>query len=179
MPKCECPSCSLRLPPSPRSPLLTSLSRYTWEIYAKRLLDLSNVYSFWKHVSNLERSETKRYLEMLYVLRLRPLIKEVGLFWGGGCTCTWLLRGLLFVMPLTLATGFYWLWCARTCGKCACKVQVHMSASPGVNSLPRVRSTITLMWWVHALYPTRTLNLSIAVVGLCCAAVAPGAFDPG
>lgn len=54
-------------------------SRYTWEIYARRLLDLSSVYSFWKHVSNLERSETKRYLEMLYVLRLRPLIKEVPL----------------------------------------------------------------------------------------------------
>lgn len=54
------------------------LARYTWEIYARRLLDLSSVYSFWKHVSNLERSETKRYLEMLYVLRLRPLIEKVG-----------------------------------------------------------------------------------------------------
>jgi hypothetical protein len=51
--------------------------RYTWEIYARRLLDLTSVYSFWKHVSNLERSETKRYLEMLYVLRLRPLIEKV------------------------------------------------------------------------------------------------------
>jgi len=54
-------------------------SRYTWEIYAKRLLTLSSVYGFWKHVSNLERSETKRYLEMLYVLRLRPLIEKVPL----------------------------------------------------------------------------------------------------
>lgn len=54
-------------------------SRYTWEIYARRLLDLSSVYSFWKHVSNLDRSETKRYLEMLYVLRLRPLIEKVPL----------------------------------------------------------------------------------------------------
>lgn len=53
------------------------LCRYTWEIYARRLLDLSSVYSFWKHVSNLDRSETKRYLEMLYVLRLRPLIEKV------------------------------------------------------------------------------------------------------
>eukprot|EP00775_Hariotina_reticulata_P011337 gene11337-11486_t len=54
-------------------------SRYTWEIYAKRLLTLSSVYSFWKHVSNLERSETRRYLEMMYVLRLRPLIEKVPL----------------------------------------------------------------------------------------------------
>jgi sucrose synthase len=50
---------------------------YTWEIYAKRLLTLSSVYSFWKRVSNLDRAETKRYLEMLYVLRLRPLIEKV------------------------------------------------------------------------------------------------------
>ncbi|WIA12982.1 hypothetical protein OEZ85_006594 [Tetradesmus obliquus] len=54
-------------------------SRYTWEIYAKRLLTLSSVYSFWKRVSNLDRAETKRYLEMLYVLRLRPLIEKVPL----------------------------------------------------------------------------------------------------
>lgn len=49
-------------------------SRYTWDIYAKRLLTLSSVYSFWKHVSDLERRETKRYLEMLYVLLMRPLV---------------------------------------------------------------------------------------------------------
>lgn len=61
--------------------------RYTWEIYARRLLDLSSVYSFWKHVSNLERSETKRYLEMLYVLRLRPLIEKVD------CVCVFRGRG--------------------------------------------------------------------------------------
>jgi len=72
------------------SPLAPPPLRYTWEIYARRLLDLSSVYSFWKHVSNLERSETKRYLEMLYVLRLRPLIKEVRgnkAWFRGGCGC--------------------------------------------------------------------------------------------
>lgn len=75
--------CTLaRVCPLP-SPLL-SLVRYTWEIYARRLLDLSSVYSFWKHVSNLERSETKRYLELLYVLRLRPLIEKVGCACVGG-----------------------------------------------------------------------------------------------
>lgn len=44
---------------------------YTWELYAGRLLTLSSVYSFWKRVSNLDRAETKRYLEALYVLKLR------------------------------------------------------------------------------------------------------------
>ena len=52
-------------------------ARYTWEIYASRLLTLSSVYSFWKRVSNLDRAETKRYLEALYVLKLRPLIERV------------------------------------------------------------------------------------------------------
>ena len=69
--------CCCRLPPCLNPSLPAVPVRYTWEIYARRLLDLSSVYSFWKHVSNLERSETKRYLEMLYVLRLRPLIEKV------------------------------------------------------------------------------------------------------
>ncbi len=33
--------------------------------------------SFWKYVSNLERRESRRYLEMFYNLRLRPLIAKV------------------------------------------------------------------------------------------------------
>jgi sucrose synthase len=37
------------------------------------------VYGFWKRVSNLERAETKRYLEMLYALKLRSLIERVPL----------------------------------------------------------------------------------------------------
>ncbi|GBF98480.1 sucrose synthase [Raphidocelis subcapitata] len=54
-------------------------AHYTWEIYAGRLLTLSSVYSFWKRVSNLDRAETKRYLEALYVLKMRPLIEKVPL----------------------------------------------------------------------------------------------------
>ncbi|KAF3539539.1 hypothetical protein F2Q69_00023749 [Brassica cretica] len=36
--------------------------RYTWKKYSERLLTLAGVYSFWKHVSKLERRETRRYL---------------------------------------------------------------------------------------------------------------------
>lgn len=54
-------------------------AHYTWEIYANRLLTLSSVYSFWKRVSNLDRAETKRYLEALYVLKMRPMIQGVPL----------------------------------------------------------------------------------------------------
>jgi sucrose synthase len=48
-------------------------SRYTWDLYAERMMTLSRVYGFWKFVTNLERAETRRYLEMLYGLQFRKL----------------------------------------------------------------------------------------------------------
>ncbi|KAF1879143.1 hypothetical protein Lal_00047815 [Lupinus albus] len=53
--------------------------RYTWKIYSERLLTLAGVYSFWKYVSKLERRETRRYLEMFYILKFRDLAKSVPL----------------------------------------------------------------------------------------------------
>jgi len=49
------------------------LRRYTWELYAERMMTLSRIYGFWKYVTNLERDETRRYLEMFYSLQYRPL----------------------------------------------------------------------------------------------------------
>ncbi|KAJ7972995.1 Sucrose synthase [Quillaja saponaria] len=51
--------------------------RYTWNIYSERLMTLAGVYSFWKYVSKLERRETRRYLEMFYILKFRNLVKSV------------------------------------------------------------------------------------------------------
>ncbi|CAN1353216.1 Sucrose synthase 2 [Linum perenne] len=48
--------------------------RYTWKIYSERLMTLAGVYGFWKHVSKLERRETRRYLEMFYILKFRDLV---------------------------------------------------------------------------------------------------------
>ncbi|XP_059632761.1 sucrose synthase 2-like [Cornus florida] len=53
--------------------------RYTWKIYSQRLLTLAGVYGFWKHVSKLERRETRRYLEMFYILKYKNLVKSVPL----------------------------------------------------------------------------------------------------
>ncbi|XP_073314494.1 sucrose synthase 2-like [Primulina huaijiensis] len=53
--------------------------RYTWKIYSERLLTLAGVYSFWRYVSKLERRETRRYLEMFYILKFRNLVKSVPL----------------------------------------------------------------------------------------------------
>ncbi|KAI3841953.1 hypothetical protein MKX03_032626 [Papaver bracteatum] len=47
--------------------------KYTWQIYSERLMTLAGVYGFWKYVSNLERRETRRYLEMFYALKYHTL----------------------------------------------------------------------------------------------------------
>ena len=52
-------------------------SRYTWELYAQRMMTLSRIYGFWKYVTNLERDETRRYLEMFYGLQYRPLAERL------------------------------------------------------------------------------------------------------
>ncbi|CAH2072002.1 unnamed protein product [Thlaspi arvense] len=52
---------------------------YTWKIYSERLMTLAGVYGFWKYVSKLERRETRRYLEMFYILKFRDLVETVPL----------------------------------------------------------------------------------------------------
>ena len=52
--------------------------KYTWELYASRLMTLSRIYGFWKYVTDLERDETRRYLEMFYGLMYRPLMQNIG-----------------------------------------------------------------------------------------------------
>ncbi|XP_072952908.1 sucrose synthase 1 [Typha angustifolia] len=53
--------------------------KYTWKLYSERLMTLTGVYGFWKYVSNLERRETRRYLEMFYALKYRSLASSVPL----------------------------------------------------------------------------------------------------
>ncbi|MFV2055937.1 MAG: sucrose synthase [Thiohalomonadales bacterium] len=51
--------------------------RYTWKLYAERMMTLSRIYGFWKYVTDLERAETRRYLEMFYQLKYVPLANKV------------------------------------------------------------------------------------------------------
>ena len=53
-------------------------ARYTWKLYAERMMTLSRIYGFWKFVSNLQRDESGRYLEMFHHLQFRPLARAVG-----------------------------------------------------------------------------------------------------
>jgi len=50
---------------------------YTWSLYAKRLLSLTRIYGFWKHISNIERQETRRYLQMFYGLMYKPMAAKM------------------------------------------------------------------------------------------------------
>ncbi|HYE33806.1 sucrose synthase [Methylocaldum sp.] len=51
--------------------------RYTWQHYAERMMTLSRVYGFWRHVTDLERRETQRYLQTLYSLQFRRLAQAM------------------------------------------------------------------------------------------------------
>ncbi|KAL2940522.1 Sucrose synthase [Bienertia sinuspersici] len=51
--------------------------KYTWQIYSDRLLTLAGVYGFWKYVSNLDRREARRYLEMFYALKYKKLVRDL------------------------------------------------------------------------------------------------------
>ena len=55
------------------------MRRYTWAIYAERLLSLARIYSFWKFVSSdvLDRSDADEYLSMFYLLQIRPMLQKV------------------------------------------------------------------------------------------------------
>lgn len=54
-------------------------SRYNWKLYAERLMTLARIYGFWKYVTNLEREETRRYLQMLYGLMYKDCANSVPL----------------------------------------------------------------------------------------------------
>ncbi|MCB1195804.1 sucrose synthase [bacterium] len=50
---------------------------YTWKLYSARILRLSRIYAFLKYMTNLERVETQRYLEMFYASVYRSLVDKM------------------------------------------------------------------------------------------------------
>jgi sucrose synthase len=58
--------------------------KYNWELHARRLLSLSRVYGFWKYITNIEREETRRYLDMFYGLMYRRHSRKMLLEMGPG-----------------------------------------------------------------------------------------------
>lgn len=60
-----------------RAALARVESRYTWKLYAERVMTLSRIYGFWKFVSDLQREETERYLQVLHRLLFVPLAAAI------------------------------------------------------------------------------------------------------
>ncbi len=52
--------------------------RYTWTLYARRLMTLSRIYGFWRFITRSERQENNRYLEMFYNLMYKRLAETLG-----------------------------------------------------------------------------------------------------
>ncbi|GAV77861.1 LOW QUALITY PROTEIN: Glycos_transf_1 domain-containing protein/Sucrose_synth domain-containing protein, partial [Cephalotus follicularis] len=48
--------------------------KYTWKIYSEKLLTLTGVYGFWKHMSEPDCRESQQYLEMFYALIYRKQV---------------------------------------------------------------------------------------------------------
>jgi sucrose synthase len=50
---------------------------YTWKIYAEKLINLTNIYGFWKYVSKNNRREIQEYMKLFYNLKFQNLVKNV------------------------------------------------------------------------------------------------------
>ncbi len=48
--------------------------RYTWRLYASRLMTLSRIYGFWKYVTDLDRAGTRAYNRLFYNSVFRPIV---------------------------------------------------------------------------------------------------------
>ncbi len=51
--------------------------RYTWRLYASRLMSLSRIYGFWKFVSNLDRAGARAYEQLFYRSVYRPIVEKM------------------------------------------------------------------------------------------------------
>ncbi|KAJ4828802.1 Sucrose synthase 6 [Turnera subulata] len=50
---------------------------YTWKIYANKVLNMGNIYGFWRQLNKEQKLAKKRYIEMFYNLQFRRLAKNV------------------------------------------------------------------------------------------------------
>ncbi|XP_027330612.1 sucrose synthase 6-like isoform X2 [Abrus precatorius] len=52
---------------------------YTWKIYANKLVNMGNIYTFWRQVNTEQKEAKQRYIHMFYNLILKNLVKTVPL----------------------------------------------------------------------------------------------------
>lgn len=69
-------------------------SSYTWKIYANKLLNMGNIYSFWRQLNKEQKLAKQRYIQMFYNLQFRRLVCLSYLSWHVLPSCnteTWLI----------------------------------------------------------------------------------------
>ncbi|KAK2376830.1 sucrose synthase [Trifolium repens] len=50
---------------------------YTWKIYANKLVNMGNIYTFWKQVNKDQKEAKQRYIHMFYNFLFKNLVKNV------------------------------------------------------------------------------------------------------
>nr|GEU31987.1 sucrose synthase 7-like [Tanacetum cinerariifolium] len=50
---------------------------YTWKIYANKVLNMGNIYSFWKQLNKEQKEAKQRYIELFYNLHYKNLVRTV------------------------------------------------------------------------------------------------------
>ncbi|RDX78812.1 Sucrose synthase 5, partial [Mucuna pruriens] len=50
---------------------------YTWKIYANKMLNIRNIYTFWRWVNNEQKEAKQRYIKMFYNLMFKNLVKTI------------------------------------------------------------------------------------------------------
>lgn len=53
-------------------------ARYTWDLYAERMMTFARTYGFWRFMTDLERAGARSYLDLFYTLQMRPLATGTG-----------------------------------------------------------------------------------------------------
>ncbi|KAI7734283.1 hypothetical protein M8C21_012186 [Ambrosia artemisiifolia] len=50
---------------------------YTWKIYANKVLNMGNIYAFWKQLNKEQKEAKQRYIELFYNLHYKNLVRTV------------------------------------------------------------------------------------------------------
>ncbi|KAL4577836.1 hypothetical protein LXL04_013950 [Taraxacum kok-saghyz] len=50
---------------------------YTWKIYANKVLNMGNIYAFWKRLNKEQKEAKQRYIEIFYNLHYKNLVRTV------------------------------------------------------------------------------------------------------
>ncbi|KAG5064235.1 hypothetical protein JHK85_005418 [Glycine max] len=50
---------------------------YTWKIYANKMVNMGNIYTFWRQVNKEQKEAKQRYIQMFYNLIFKNLVKTV------------------------------------------------------------------------------------------------------